>query len=310
MNVCLICLGPIEHETADTAYHPRCAKRLFGTARPPETRDIDPVALREAAPDLALGAARPGDGPKILVDLSADGRRLRVAPDNGRFTLKAQSASYPEWPENELLTMCLADLAGVEVQPCGLIRLTDDSLAFLERRFDRLDDGSALRVEDFRRMGGRPIGEQREDSAEASAEIARRYASEPLVALLQLYRFLLAAWWTGNGDVHLGTLALVTGPDNTRRLAPASHLACTRIAIPDDPLALSVGGKTDRLTRADWLGFGDSCGLRPRIVERVLDSVVSSFDLALELVSRSFLSENRKVSYAEMVGRRTARLEK
>jgi serine/threonine-protein kinase HipA len=287
---------------------------LFGSPHLPETTKLDPQRMDATARGLVQDVTRPFERHKVDVDLSADGRQLQIAAGSGRFMLMPQSPSFPQLPENESLTMGLAAIAGVEVQPHGMVRLRDGSLALLVRRFDRLDDGTRLRVDRFceltgKRAGG-PPGQLADASAESAADITRRSASEPIVALLKLYRSLVSAWWTGDGDFRLSTLAFVTGPDNVRRFAPASRLACTRLLIPDDPPGLSVGGRTDRLARADWARFGEACGLRPRAVDRALNRIVAAFDDALGLVSRSCLSDPRKIAYAEMLGRRTARLEK
>lgn len=310
MNACLVCLGPIESDAAGDACHPQCAKKLVGLTRMPVAAGFGPATRRATLPATTSRIVRPGDEPTCAVDISADTRRLEVAPEIGRFILKSQSAAFAELPENELLTMRLAELVRIGIPPCGLVRLPDQSLAFLVRRHDGPDDGAAWLREDFCQLAGRPPDATHDGSAELCADLIRRCASEPLVALMKLYRLMVFAWWTGNGNLHLGSLALVTGPDDVRGFAPARDLVCTRLAIPGDPLALPVGGKRDRLARADWLRYGDTCGLRPRVVERVLATIVSSFDEALELVSRSFLTEEAKGAYAELLGRRTALLER
>ena len=52
----------------------------------------------------------------------------------------------------------LGELAGVgiELPGFGLIRLKDRSIAYIVKRFDRLDDGTKLRVEDFCQLAGEP----------------------------------------------------------------------------------------------------------------------------------------------------------
>ncbi len=312
MNVCLICLRPIAR--GRESYHPRCATRLFGFPQQPDTSEIDPVQFSESELHPVKGPRRLSLRPSLDVELSARGSLLPDASASAPFVLYPQSTSYPELPENESLTMALAELAGVEVQPHGLVALRNGSLALLVRRLDRIEGGCALHAGGFRELAegsaGRPGVRTRAGSAESAADVVRRSTSEPLVALFKLFRLLVSAWWTGNGDVDLGALAIVTGPDDVRRLAPPARLASTRLLIPDDRLALSIAGKTEQLDRSDWVRFGASCGLRPRIVDRVLDAIVRSFDEALGLVSRAFISDNLKIAYAEMLGRHTARLEK
>ena len=86
---------------------------------------------------------------KISVSVSTDKQTLQVALGRSQYILKPQAGTYPELPQNELLTMRIAELAGVQVPACGLIGLADNSIAFLVRRFDRLADGTKQRQEDF-----------------------------------------------------------------------------------------------------------------------------------------------------------------
>ena len=48
--------------------------------------------------------------------------------------------------------MNIASTYGVEVPPHGLLPLSDDRLAYVVKRFDRLDNGSKLQQEDFQQL--------------------------------------------------------------------------------------------------------------------------------------------------------------
>ena len=105
----------------------------------------------------------------------------------------------------------------------------------------------------------------------------------------------------GNGDMHLRHFSLLAGLDGTYRLAPAYDLVCTRLVIPDDHLALAVGGKHDHLTRADWVQYGRYCGLRPRVIERVLGRIGGPLAEAQDLVTRALLSDDSKARYSSLL---------
>jgi len=107
------------------------------------------------------------------------------------------------------------------------------------------------------------------------------------------------SWLTGNGDMHLKNFSLLAGPDNTYQLSPAYDLVCTRLVIPNDPLALPVAGKQDHLKRLHWVQYGQYCGLRPRVIERVLGELASSAGEAQGLVTQSLLSDDLIVSIPE-----------
>jgi len=116
------------------------------------------------------------------------------------------------------------------------------------------------------------------------------------------------SWVTGNGDMHLKNFSLLAGKDNIHRLSPAYDLVCTRLVIADDQLALPVAGKRDRLTRADWINYGEYCGLRLRVIERVLRRIASSIGSAQSMITDSLLSDGMKAQYSSLVTERGAAL--
>jgi serine/threonine-protein kinase HipA len=305
MRTCLVCLRPLDGEGD---HHAKCARRLFGTSRPPAAVDIDLAKLHTVALAMVGRTSLSGVQRKISVNLSSDKQTLQVALGRSVYILKPQAATYPELPQNELLTMRLAELFGVEVPDCGLVYLADQSLAYLVRRFDRPADGGKLRQEDFCQLAVKPAKEKYDGSAELCARLIKQFASEPLIELLNLFRLMVVSWVTGNGDMHLKNFSLLAGPENIYRLSPAYDLVCTRLVIEDDPLALPVGGKRDRLTRADWIRFGEYCGLRPRVMERVFARLAGSVEGARSLIASSPLPDAMKAQYAALVAERAAAL--
>ncbi len=208
-------------------------------------------------------------------------------------------------PQHEHISMCLASVVGIETPPFGLIRLKDGALTYIIKRFDRLDDGTKLQVEDFCQLGEKRIKEKYEGSAELCVRILRKYASEPLLEISRLYRLLLYGWWVANGDMHLKNFALLTVPDKTRQLSPAYDLLCTRLAIPEDGLALTIGGRNKKLTRRKWLDFGDYCGIPPKAVQRIMAAQFAALEKSIGIIHRSFLPEKKKEEYEKIVREHT-----
>ena len=60
------------------------------------------------------------------------------------------------------------------------MELKDKAIAYLIKRFDRLDDGTKLQVEDFCQLAEKPLRDKYEGSSELCVRILRKYASEPL----------------------------------------------------------------------------------------------------------------------------------
>ncbi|MCX6545785.1 MAG: HipA domain-containing protein [Acidobacteria bacterium] len=243
---------------------------------------------------------------KISIDLAVERGALRLVLGAGHFILKPQAQTFPEIPQNELLTTRMAEHVGIDVPPCGLVRLRDNTLAYIVRRFDRLQDKRKLRQEDFCQLAEKPPKDKYEGSGELCVRLLRRYASEPLVDVLRLYRLMVFSWWTGNGDMHLKNFSLLTGDDDLHRLSPAYDLICTRLVIPGDQLALSVGGKCEHLTREDWLAFAKYGGVPDRSAQRILATIVSSLDACLQMIDRSFLSSAFTDAYRDLLRERAA----
>jgi serine/threonine-protein kinase HipA len=300
-RACRICLESVRGE-AD--YHTRCLRALFGSAKVPHL-DIELGKLHTAALAMIGHTSLSGVQKKISVGLSADRETLQVEAAGGRYILKPQTETYPLLPENEHVTTQLARLVGIEVAPSGLVSLKGGSLAYVVRRFDRLPTGKKLRQEDFCQLAEKSPKEKYDGSAEFCVRLLRKYATEPLVEILKLYRLLLFIWWSGNGDMHLKNFSLLTGEDGVTRLTPAYDLVCTRLVIPDDPLALPVVGKKDRLDRADWLEFARYCNLPEKPATRVVDELAAVLPEATARIDRSFLPPEQKKEFTELVTERS-----
>jgi serine/threonine-protein kinase HipA len=107
-------------------------------------------------------------------------------------------------------------------------------------------------MEDFCQLAEVSPAGKYDGTAERCAKLVLRYASDPLIESLKLYRRLVFNWWVGNGDLHLKNLALLRGHDGRWSLSPAYDQLNTRLVLPDDLLALPVCGKRDKLTASTW----------------------------------------------------------
>jgi serine/threonine-protein kinase HipA len=304
MSVCRVCLDSTRGEAL---YHPSCVKQLFDTGRLPSL-NINTGKLHIAALAMVGHTSLSGVQKKISLGLDAKKTTLTVVAEGGAYILKPQTGTYPSIPENEHVTTRIAELSGIETAVSGLVELTDGTLAFIVRRFDRLPAGEKVTQEDFCQLAKQPPKDKYRGSAEQCVQIVKQYASEPLIELLKLYRLLLLTWWSGNGDMHLKNFSLLTGDDGIAKLTPAYDLVSTYLVIPDDPLALPVGGKKTNLARGDWLRFADYCGLPRKVAQRVIDEQIAITDEAAKLIARSFLPSDQQVEYASLISARSESL--
>ncbi len=199
-------------------------------------------------------------------------------------------------PENEHVSMLIAALAGVPVPRLGLFHLTDGSLAYLVRRYDRTARHKLHQV-DFCQLAGRPSHERDKGSAEECAALVTRETAEPTEELARLFRLFLVSYWIGNGDMHLKNLSLLRGEHGGYRLAPAYDLINTWI-YGDTSLALPVGGKVRDLRRRRWLDFAEQHARLPRAdAGAIIDGVLARTSDALALLGRSPLPAALRKDY-------------
>jgi serine/threonine-protein kinase HipA len=303
-RICRICLEDVPGEDD---YHPRCLRKLFNSSKLPQL-DIELSKLHVAALAMVGHTSLSGIQKKISINMEPRRAALRVAAEGGRYILKPQTETYPSVPENEHVTTRLAELAGLEVAPNGLVSLKDGSLAYIVRRFDRLSDGHKLRQEDFCQLAEKSPKEKYDGSGELCVRLLRQYASEPLVEILKLYRLLVFTWWSGNGDMHLKNFSLLADDKGIMRFTPAYDLLCTRLVIRNDTLALPIDGRKDNLRRGTWLKFAEYCKLPEKTAIRVLDEQASILKDATQLIDRSFLPDDQKAEYKSLIEDRSGKL--
>lgn len=311
-SLCLACLTPLGNSDASaksapaTEYHRACAERLFGTTSIPGIQ-VDRKELHLLGLEMAGRVSLSGVQAKL--SLGFEGRRtLRVSSTESRYILKPESGPYPELPVNEQLALKIAESMGVKTATSGLVRLSDDSLALLSKRFDRTGAGKKLAVEDFCQLQGRLPREKYQGSLEGCAKTLHEFASAPLLDAGQLFLQCLASWWLGNGDLHLKNLSLLS-VEGRQVLAPAYDVLCTSAVIPDDSFALTLAGKRSKFKAADWHDFSARCGLPPKAAAKLINKAVASQSHARQLIQAAPLSDAIRERFAETFDSRAESVE-
>ena len=107
---------------------------MFGTATPPEI-DFNLKQLEELAKQIVIkSVAVTGVQPKLSLDLEkikGESPRLTIVGLQGDYILKPPSSQYAELPENEDVTMHLAQLVKINTAKHSLIRLQSGELSYI-----------------------------------------------------------------------------------------------------------------------------------------------------------------------------------
>lgn len=298
--VCQSCLGDVGE---GERYHRACLERLFGAPKLPKI-DVELAKLHTLALAMVGHTTLAGIQKKLSLHLDR-GAALKAGVDGATFILKPPADTFPGLVENEHLSMRLAAEVGIETPPNALVPMNEGRIAYLVRRFDRTESGK-LHQEDFCQLNRKSPKDRYGGSLEQCVETVRRYATEPGIEAQKLFRYLVFSWWIGNGNLHLKNLSLLRSEDGFWRLSPAYDLVSTVLHIPEDQLALSVGGTRKVRSRKKWLGLAKVCGLPDRAANRVLDGLADQLEACTALISRSSLEPDHKDAYAKLLVERSA----
>lgn len=311
MCKCLYCYKPLEEGLED--FHPQCAKKFFGVQETPTLEyrheDLDELAEQVIRAQTALTGVQPKLS--LNLDKHEDSNRLTIVGLWGDYIFKPQSDDYPQLPENEDLTMHLAEAAKINVVPHSLIRLADGRLGYITKRIDRTTDGQKIDMEDMCQLTLRPTEYKYKSSYEKIAKAIMQHCDTPKLALVNYMQLLLFCFVTGNNDMHLKNFSLYR-PADSYQLAPAYDLVNVSIANPNDKeeLALTLSGRKNKLQLDHFLQAATTMGLEEKVVLRLIENMNKALPKWKTLIHSSFLSEDMKKAYEDTIVKRLERLQK
>ena len=311
MCKCLYCYQELEASQKD--FHPGCARKFFGTKDVPlleyNHEDLDQLAEQVIRAQTSLTGVQP----KLSLNLNKhDGcSRLSIVGLWGDYIFKPQTESYPQLPENEDLTMHLAEVAKINVVPHSLIRLADGKLGYITKRIDRTKSGEKIDMEDMCQLTLHPTEYKYKGSHEQIAKTIIQYSGTPKLDLTNYMQLLLFCFVTGNNDMHLKNFSLYR-PSKGYQLAPAYDLLNVAIANPKDKeeLALPLSGRKTKLCLNEFLIAAKTMGLDENVVMRLIEGLQKALPKWQTLIYSSFLSEDMKKAYEELIVSRLGRLQK
>jgi serine/threonine-protein kinase HipA len=311
-NKCLYCYETVNSKSSE--FHEACNKKFFGLSETPNIAynksQLDKLAEKIIHSQMAV------TGVQAKVSLSINRKddlnqvkKLTIVGLYGDYILKPPSDHYPELPELEHLTMKLAHLCGLKTVPHSLIRLKDKTLCYITKRVDRHKKGK-LHMEDMCQLTERLTEDKYKGSHEQVAKTILKYSSNPLLDVVNFYELVLFCFITGNVDMHLKNFSLLENPNGEYNLAPAYDLLNTALVnvLDKEELALTLNGKKSKLKYNDFLVAFESSGLN----KKVLDSTLENFKYCkyefAKMVKKSFLSDDFKTQYLNMLDQRMERL--
>lgn len=272
-----------------------------------ENLDFDPQVIEQTlGPTPSVG----GMIPKLLVAIEPDAAPLRFHPPGTAgmtdVVLKVEPPEYPGLLDLEALCLDTHRQAGFDVP--GWRRVDQDGLRFLAvERFDKngeipvpmesLFSIIATGDHQFRETGDILLNELG-DILDQLAQVAvlEKNAGE------HLYRRLLMALLTGNGDLHLDNLAFLGGLDDCR-WAPVYDPAPMR-AWPRHNLVSAIPFDASQYENHGIFFFklGGSLGLSSQQVRQCIEaSLDATEDYAARLMALPLVPEQQRQQLQEIV---------
>ena len=311
MCKCLYCYKHLADGEVD--YHKSCARKIFeSTTVPvlPYTR----VNIKELAQEIVSASTTvTGVQAKLSLDITrghaGEPQRFTIVGLWGRFILKPQTDRFANLPENEDLTMHLAEAAGIKTVPHSLIRFADGELCYITHRVDRTKNGDKIAMEDMCQLSERLTEDKYKGSYERIAKLIKQYSAAPLLDVVNFWEVVVFSWLTGNADMHLKNFSLYRPADNYM-LTPAYDLLSTSIVMPEDDeeLALTLNGKKKKIKRADFEKAMLDSGMDEKAIENLFKKFAKTLPKWYALIEESFLPKDMIVAFREKLNTMSARL--
>ena len=307
MSRCLYCYNELSGGEVD--FHKGCAKKFFGMQQAPELpyslSDLDYLAAQVIKSQTTLTGVQAKLS--LHLDRHEGSRRLTIVGLWGDYIFKPQTQTYKNLPENEDLTMHLAEIARIKVVPHTLIRLQDGTLGYLTKRIDRTSDGIKIPMEDMCQLTERQTEYKYRSSYEQIAKVIAKYSYVPLLDLTDFYEQVFFSWLVGNNDMHLKNFSLYA-PQGKWLLTPAYDLLNVSMANPKDTeeLALTLNGRKKRITKEDFVSAMTLSGIPAKVFGNLLEKYRKLLPKFNEMIDLSFLDDESKEMYKQEISSRLA----
>ena len=309
---CLYCYQTLGNNEID--FHPKCSKKIFGISPPPTLPYSSNQMLQLAEQVIKSQVTVTGVQPKLSLGIERMEtkdfpKRFTIMGLWGNYILKPPTELYPHLPELEDLTMHLAQIANIQTVPHSLIRLKAGQLAYITKRIDR-NKKVKLHMEDMCQLTDRLTEQKYMGSYEQIGKAIAQYTTNPGLDIINFFEQVVFSFLTGNNDMHLKNFSLLK-KDTGYHLCPAYDMVASSLVIPDDTeeMALHLNGKKRKLKRKDFEISMNRFGLDERVFTNLLARMAKAIPKWMAFIPHSFLSEDLKVAYLELIQKRAQILE-
>ena len=249
-NKCLYCYQELDR---GLDFHENCSNYFFGTRLAPQIgyslNQINELAKEVIERSISV----PGVQPKLSMSFlsnpknNVENRLTIVGALGGNYIFKPPNKDFLEMPENEHVSMRIAEAFGINVVFSSLIRLASGELGYITKRIDRTISGNKIHMLDMFQII--EAFDKYKGSMEKIGKAVGENSSQSLLDRMFLFEITIYSFLIGNNDMHLKNFSMIH-TDLGWVLSPAYDLLNVAIVLPEDTeeLALTLQGKKKKLT--------------------------------------------------------------
>jgi serine/threonine-protein kinase HipA len=299
---CLYCYQLLDDTTVGD-FHEHCSVDFFGIKQQPVFEHSLKQMAELAKNVVERSVAVPGVQPKLSLSIVNNsiqdgnkGRLTVVGALGGNYIFKPPSDQFPEMPENEHVTMRIAEAFGINTVKSSLIRLQSGELSYITKRIDRTETGEKIHMLDMFQIT--EAFDKYKSSMEKVGKALNEFSDNTLLDKLYFLELGIFSFLTGNNDMHLKNFSMIHSGE-TWTLAPAYDLLNVAIVNPEDTeeLALTLEGKKKKLKWEHFERLGITLGLNTKQIKGIAKRFLKNKPIAIQWINNSFLSDEFKEKY-------------
>jgi serine/threonine-protein kinase HipA len=295
-------------------YCKKCKKALFDNQKISTVLDFDKKEFLSAT--VALSEQMSISGVQDKISLKIEDKKLVPTSSEGTYLLKPiPLMEYGELiadvAKNEHFTMQLANqVFRLDTAKNALIAFSDGELAYITKRFDRVD-GMKIKQEDFSSLAGYTEQSHGKNykydySYEEIGGLIKQYLPSYKVEVLKFFKLVLFNYLVGNGDAHLKNFSVLQRSTKDYGLSPAYDLLSSSLHLPNESrTALEFFKEYESKSFEangfyaydDFMVLAQFLNIPQKMAEKIVKDFLVKEEVTLKLLDNSFLSDRAKERY-------------
>ncbi len=287
---------------------------MFDNQKISTVLDFDKKAFLSAT--VALSEQMSISGVQDKISLKIEDKKLVPTSTDGTYLLKpVPLMEYGELigdvAKNEHFTMQLASqVFKLETAKNALIAFSDGELAYITKRFDRVD-GVKIKQEDFSSLAGYTEQSHGKNykydySYEEIGGLIKCYLPSYKIEVLKFFKLVLFNYLIGNGDAHLKNFSVLQRSTKDYGLSPAYDLLSSSLHLPNESrTALEFFKEYESKSFSangfyaydDFIALAKFLDIPQKMAEHVIRDFLAKEKATIELLNNSFLSSEAKERY-------------